>query len=107
VLRLVESDRNKRAQWVAVTLPQDAPIPIAEEVGEGVGELTIEAEERENPPRERDPAQPPTSRAYAVNTDSPATIAATAARARLAAIAHARAAPRGTNAPFLRNPDPP
>jgi hypothetical protein len=43
---LVESDRAKRARWVAVTLPQDAPIPIAEEVGEGLGELTLEAEER-------------------------------------------------------------
>jgi hypothetical protein len=32
VLRLVESDRNKRARWGAVTLPQDAPIPITEEV---------------------------------------------------------------------------
>jgi hypothetical protein len=46
VLRLVESDRSKRARWVAVTLPQDAPIPIAEDVGEGLGELTLEAEER-------------------------------------------------------------
>ena len=46
VLRLVESDRAKRARWVAVTLPQDAPIPIAEEVGEGLGALTIEVEER-------------------------------------------------------------
>ena len=46
VLRLVESDRAKRARWVAVTLPQDVPIPIAEEVGEGLGELTLEAEER-------------------------------------------------------------
>jgi hypothetical protein len=46
VLRLVESDCAKRARWVAVTLPQDAPIPIAEEVGEGLGELTLEAEER-------------------------------------------------------------
>jgi hypothetical protein len=46
VLRLVESDRNKHARWVAVTLPQDAPIPIAEQVGEGLGELTLEAEER-------------------------------------------------------------
>jgi hypothetical protein len=44
VLRLVESDRARRARWVAVTLPQDAPIP--EEVGEGLGELTLEAEER-------------------------------------------------------------
>ncbi len=46
VLRLVESDRSKRARWAAVTLPQDAPIPIAEEVGKGLGELTLEAEER-------------------------------------------------------------
>jgi hypothetical protein len=43
---LVESDRNKRARWAAVTLPQDAPIPIAEDVGEGLGELTLETEER-------------------------------------------------------------
>jgi len=46
VLRLVESDRNKRTRWAAVTLPRDAPIPIAEEVGEGLGELTLETEER-------------------------------------------------------------
>ena len=46
VLRLVESDRSKRARWVAVTLPQDAPLPIAEEVGDGLGELTLETEER-------------------------------------------------------------
>lgn len=45
-LRLVESDRNKRARWAAVTLPQDAPIPISEEVGEGLGELTHETEQR-------------------------------------------------------------
>lgn len=31
---------------MAVTLPQDAPIPIAEDVGEGLGELTLETEER-------------------------------------------------------------
>jgi hypothetical protein len=41
-LRLVESDRNKRARWAHVTLPADAPLPIAEEVGEGLGELTLE-----------------------------------------------------------------
>jgi hypothetical protein len=46
VLRLVESDRARRARWVAVTLPQDAPIPIAEDVGEGLGELALEAEDR-------------------------------------------------------------
>jgi len=46
VLRLVESDRNKRARWAQVTLPDDAPIPIAVEVGEGLNELTMNAEER-------------------------------------------------------------
>jgi hypothetical protein len=45
-LRLVESDRNKRARWAQVTLPGDAPLPIAEEVGEGLGELTLKTEER-------------------------------------------------------------
>ena len=45
-LRLVESDRNKRARWAQVTLPGEAPLPIAEEVGEGLGELTLETEER-------------------------------------------------------------
>jgi lipid-A-disaccharide synthase-like uncharacterized protein len=46
VLRLVESDRNKRTRWATVTLPQDSPIPIAEQVGEGLGELTHETEAR-------------------------------------------------------------
>jgi len=45
-LRLVESDRTKRARWAAITLPPDAPIPVAEQVGEGLGELTLEIEER-------------------------------------------------------------
>jgi hypothetical protein len=45
-LRLVESDRNKRARWAQVTLAMDAPIPIAQEVGEGLNELTLTAEER-------------------------------------------------------------
>jgi hypothetical protein len=45
-LRLVESDRNKRARWAAVTLPEDAPIPISEQVGEGLGELMHDVEER-------------------------------------------------------------
>jgi len=45
-LRLVESDRNKRARWAAVTLSPDAPIPIANEVADGLAEQTNEAEER-------------------------------------------------------------
>jgi hypothetical protein len=45
-LQLVESDRDQRSRWAAVTLPPDAPIPIAEDVGEGLGESTHEAEER-------------------------------------------------------------
>ncbi len=45
-LRLVESDRNKRTRWAQVTLPAEAPLPIAEEVGEGLGELTLETDER-------------------------------------------------------------
>ncbi|MDB4953930.1 MAG: hypothetical protein JWO36_1499 [Myxococcales bacterium] len=45
-LQLVESDRNKRARWAQVTLPGDAPLRIAEEVGEGFGEQTLETEER-------------------------------------------------------------
>lgn len=45
-LQLVESDHNQRARWAAVTLPEDAPIPIAEDVGERLGEATYEAEER-------------------------------------------------------------
>jgi hypothetical protein len=46
VLRLVESDRNKQARWAAITLPHDAPTPIAEDVREGFGEAMLEAEER-------------------------------------------------------------
>jgi len=45
-LRLVESDRNKRARWAAVTLSPDAPIPIANEVADGLAERANEAEER-------------------------------------------------------------
>lgn len=45
-LRLVESDRGKRARWAAITLPGDAPIPVAVEVAEGLAERTAEAEER-------------------------------------------------------------
>ena len=45
-LHLVESDRNKRARWANVTLPMDAPIPISEELGDGLNEATFEAEER-------------------------------------------------------------
>jgi hypothetical protein len=45
-LRLVESDRNKRARWASVTLSQDEPIPIANEVANGLAEATNEAEER-------------------------------------------------------------
>lgn len=46
VLRLVEPDRNKRARWAAITLPQDSPIPIAVEVSDGLPDLTCEVEER-------------------------------------------------------------
>ena len=46
VLCLVESDRNKRARWAAVTLPDGTPMPITEEVGEGLVELTRETHRR-------------------------------------------------------------
>jgi hypothetical protein len=45
-LRLVESDRSKQARWASVTLSQDEPIPIANEVADGLAEATNEAEER-------------------------------------------------------------
>lgn len=45
-LRLVESDRSKRARWAAVALEQDAPIPIANDVADGLAEATNEAETR-------------------------------------------------------------
>ncbi|MBA2320448.1 MAG: hypothetical protein H0V89_04765 [Deltaproteobacteria bacterium] len=45
-LRLVEPERNKRARWATVTLPQDAPIPVAVEVTEGLAALTHDATAR-------------------------------------------------------------
>jgi hypothetical protein len=45
-LCLVESDRNKRARWSAVTMPDDAPIPIDVSVADGLGELAFEVENR-------------------------------------------------------------
>lgn len=45
-LCLVESERGKRTRWSKVTMPDDAPIPIAVEVGDGLGELAFEVEER-------------------------------------------------------------
>lgn len=45
-LRLVESQRDKRARWVAVTLPQDAPIPISMEIADGLNEQAMTFEER-------------------------------------------------------------
>jgi len=33
-LQLVESDRDKRAGWVAITLPENAPMPISADVAE-------------------------------------------------------------------------
>ncbi len=45
-LRLVEPDRDKRSRWAAVTLPKDAPIPIAMEVADGLHVPMLEAEER-------------------------------------------------------------
>jgi hypothetical protein len=46
VLCLVESDRNKLARWAAITLPDGTPMPITEEVGEGLVELTSETHRR-------------------------------------------------------------
>jgi hypothetical protein len=45
-LRLVESDRNKRALWASVTLPGNAPLPVSEEVGRGVAEMIHDVEGR-------------------------------------------------------------
>jgi len=45
-LRLVEPDRNKRARWAAVTLSQDAPIPVAVEVTEGLATRARDATTR-------------------------------------------------------------
>ncbi len=45
-LRLVESDRNKRSRWAAVTLPPGAPMPIAPEIADDLHEPLLIAEER-------------------------------------------------------------
>ena len=45
-LRLVESDRNKRSRWAAVTLPPNAPMPIAPEIADDLHEPLLYAEER-------------------------------------------------------------
>jgi len=58
-LRLVESDRGKRARWAAVTLSQDAPIPIANEVADGLAEQTNAAEERVYDHLNAEPAHDP------------------------------------------------
>lgn len=46
VLRLVESDRDKRARWASVTMLPDAPIPIAPEIADSLHEPMLVAEER-------------------------------------------------------------
>lgn len=45
-LRLVESDQKRRSRWAAVTLPRDAPIPIAPEIADTLHEPMADAEER-------------------------------------------------------------
>ena len=45
-LCLVESARDKRARWVAVTYPEGGRIPIAEEVAENLNELTWKLDDR-------------------------------------------------------------
>lgn len=45
-LQLVESNRDKRARWVAVTLPENAPMPIAPDVAEDLLEATMAAQTR-------------------------------------------------------------
>jgi len=45
-LLLVEPDRNKRSRWAAVTLPPNAPIPIAPEIADDLHEPLLYAEER-------------------------------------------------------------
>lgn len=45
-LRLMESDRNKRSRWGAVTLPSNAPMPISPEIADDLHEPTLYAEER-------------------------------------------------------------
>lgn len=45
-LSLVEPDRNKRTRWAAVKLPLDAPIPISEDVSNGLADISFAAEER-------------------------------------------------------------
>jgi hypothetical protein len=44
--KLVESARDKRARWVAVTLSPDAPIPIKPDVAEELLDSTVAAEDR-------------------------------------------------------------
>lgn len=45
-LQLVESDRDKRARWAAVTVPENAPMPIAADVAEDLLEATMAARTR-------------------------------------------------------------
>lgn len=45
-LQLLESDRDKRARWVAVAMPPDAPIPIKPEVADALPEALHAAEGR-------------------------------------------------------------
>lgn len=45
-LQLVESDRDKRARWVAVTFPENTPMPIAADVAEDLLEAMMAAQTR-------------------------------------------------------------
>ncbi len=45
-LKLVESARSKQARWASVTLPKDAPLPIAMTVANGLAEVARDAEDR-------------------------------------------------------------
>lgn len=45
-LCLVETTGEQRTRWAVVTLPDDAQVPIAPEVGDGLAESVHDAEER-------------------------------------------------------------
>jgi hypothetical protein len=45
-LQLVESDREKRARWVAVTFPENTPMPIGSDVSDDLLEAKMEAQTR-------------------------------------------------------------
>jgi hypothetical protein len=45
-LGLVESERDQRTRWAVSSFPEGTPMPISEEVAEGLNELTLDVRDR-------------------------------------------------------------